>query len=58
MKEYNYSTVEIVFFKKKASAFTQKDFQMMGDSNVKTSDLEREKYIYDCLAAKKMERNN
>ncbi len=53
-----YYTVEIVFFKKKASAFTQKDFQMMGNSNVKTSDLEREKYIYDCLTAKKMERNN
>ena len=47
------STVEIVFFKKKSSAFTANDFQMMPDSDVKTNDLAREKYIYEALTRKK-----
>lgn len=49
----DYSTVEIVFFKKKATAYTQKDFQMMPDYDVKKNDLEREKFIYDALTKKK-----
>lgn len=52
------STVEIVFFKKKATAFVPKDFQMMPDSDVKKNDLAREKYIYDALTKKKNSANN
>lgn len=47
-----HSTVEIVFFKKKASSYTQKDFQMMPDSDVKKIDLEREKFIFNALTEK------
>ena len=49
----DYSTVEIVFFKKKSTPYTKKDFQMMPDYNVKKNDLEREKFIYDALTKKK-----
>ena len=52
----NYSTVEIVFFKKKASAYTKEDFQMLPDSNVKNNDLERERIIFNNL--KEKEKNN
>ena len=48
-----HSTVEIVFFKKKSTPYTAKDFQMLPNSNVKNNDLKREKYIYDCLNIKK-----
>lgn len=48
----DYSTVEIVFFKKKSTAYTQADFQMMPDSDVKKNDLEREKFIFDALTKK------
>ena len=48
-----HSTVEIVFFKKKSTPYTAKDFQMLPNSNVKNNDLKREKYIYECLNAKK-----
>lgn len=51
----NNSTVEIVFFKKKSTAYTQKDFQMLPDSDVKKNDLERERIIFDAL--KKKEKN-
>ena len=51
----NYSTVEIVFFKKKATAYTQKDFQMLPDSDVKKNDLERERIIFSNLKNKGME---
>lgn len=51
----DHSTVEIVFFKKKSTAFTQQDFQMLKDTDVKKTDLEREKYLFDCLTYK---RNN
>ncbi len=47
-----YSTVEIVFFKKKSTAYTQKDFQMMPSSDVKANDLERERIIFDFLNKK------
>ena len=49
----DYSTVEIVFFKKKSTAYTQKDFQMMPDSDVKKNDLERERVIFSNLTNKK-----
>ena len=48
----SYSTVETVFFKKKATAYTQKDFQMMPNTNVKKNDLEREKLIFNALKKK------
>ena len=48
----NYSTVEIVFFKKKSTAYTQKDFQMMPDYDVKKNDLERERFIFNALNKK------
>ena len=48
-----HSTVEIVFFKKKNTEFSSKDFQMMPGSNVKEIDLKREKYIYESLTIKK-----
>ena len=46
------STVEIVFFKKKSTTYTQKDFQMMPDSDVKKNDMEREKIIFEALKKK------
>ena len=49
----NHSTVEIVFFKKKSTPYTAKDFQMLPNTNVKHVDLKREKYIYDALNKKK-----
>ena len=49
----DYSTVEIVFFKKKSTVYTQKDFQMMPDSDVKRNDLERERFIFNSLIKKK-----
>lgn len=49
----DHSTVEIVFFKKKSSAFTSEDFQMLPSSDVKVNDLKREKYIFDAIKAKK-----
>ena len=48
----DYSTVEVVFFKRKITTFTPRDFQMMPGTNVKENDLEREKYIFDCLTKK------
>ena len=48
----DHSTVEIVFFKKKSSAYTQKDFQMLPDYDVKKNDLAREDFIFDALKAK------
>ena len=48
-----HSTVEIVFFKKKSTPYTAKDFQMLPNSNVKNNDLKREEYIYECLTIKK-----
>ena len=53
----DHSTVEIVFFKKKSSAFTSEDFQMLPSSDVKVNDLKREKYIFDAIKAKKRKRN-
>lgn len=49
----NHSTVEIVFFKKKSTPYTAKDFQMLPNTNVKNNDLKREKYIYDSINKKK-----
>ena len=49
----DFSTVEIVFFKKKSTAYTQKDFQMMPDYDVKKNDLERERIIFDALTKKR-----
>ncbi len=49
-----HSTVEIVFFRKKMTEFTNKDFQRLpASSNVKEIDLEREKYLYEALTKKK-----
>ena len=48
-----HSTVEVVFFKKKSTKFTKEDFQMLPSSDVKTIDLEREKYLYESLTKKK-----
>ncbi len=48
-----FSTVEIVFFKKKSTPYTAKDFQMLQNTNVKNNDLKREEYLYECLKAKK-----
>jgi len=48
----DYSTVEVVFFKRKITSFTPRDFQMMPGTDVKKNDLEREKYIFDCLTKK------
>ena len=47
------STVEIVFFIKKRTKYTDEDFQMLPSSDVKKIDLEREKYLYDSLTVKK-----
>lgn len=49
----DYSTVEIVFFKKKSTAYTKEDFQMLPDSDVKKNDLERERIIFEYLNKKK-----
>lgn len=54
-----HSTVEIVFFKKKSSPYTPKDFQMLPNSNVKNNDLKREEYLFNALISKgKMGDNN
>ena len=49
----DHSTVEIVFFKKKSTPYTAKDFQMLPNTNVKNNDLKREKYIYDAINKKR-----
>lgn len=48
-----HSTVEIVFFKKKSTPYTPKDFQMLQNTNVKNNDLKREEYLYEALKIKK-----
>ena len=48
-----HSTVEIVFFKKKSTPYTAKDFQMLPNSNVRNNDLKREEYLFDALSKKK-----
>ncbi len=53
----DHSTVEIVFFKKKSTAYTKEDFQMMPSTNVKENDLKREAFIYDALTWKKEQQN-
>lgn len=50
------STVEIVFFKKKSTPYTQDDFKMLPSYDVKENDLKREEYIFNALQAKKSER--
>ena len=47
------STVEVVFFKKKNTPYTSEDFQMLADTNIKETDLAREKYLYEALNRKK-----
>ena len=47
-----HSTVEIVFFKKKSTPYTAKDFQMLPNSNVKNNDLKREEYLFNSMVAK------
>lgn len=47
-----HSTVEIVFFKKKRTSFTGKDFQMLPDADVKVADKKREKYLIESFVAK------
>ena len=47
------STVEIVFFKKKSTPYTDKDFQMLPSYDVKANDLERERLIFSRICKKK-----
>ena len=48
------STVEIVFFKKKLTPFTDNDFKMTKKYDVKENDLMREKQLFEALKAKKL----
>ena len=47
------STVEIVFFFFFKTKFTADDFQMKQSTDIKDVDLEREKYLLDCMLKKK-----
>ncbi len=47
------STVEVVFFKKKSTPYTAKDFQQLPSYDVKANDEERERLIFNNICKKK-----